>query len=234
MTALSPAEDLPHVLVVDDDRRIRTLLVSYLSGKGYRVSAAATAAEARRAMQGLAFDLMILDVMMPGESGVTFAANLRAEGNEVPILMLSARTDTQDRIKGLSNGSDDYLGKPFEPEELLLRMGNLLRRRKVQAPALRVARLGNCLFDVDTGVLTRAGAVVHLTGREKDILRQLVQNAGRPVSRVALQSNTADESARAVDVQINRLRQKIENDPGQPVLLQTVRGEGYCLYAESV
>lgn len=225
------ADALPHILVVDDDTRIRTLLATYLAGNGFRVSTAAQAAEARRAMAGLMFDLVILDVMMPGENGVDLAAALRAGGNDVPILMLSARTDAQDRIKGLQHGSDDYLGKPFEPEELLLRIRSLLKRR-TPAAALREARFGTCLFNTDTGTLMRSGEVVHLTGREKDILRQLVQQAGQPVARVALQGHAPDENARAVDVQINRLRQKIENDPSHPVFLQTVRGEGYCLFVE--
>lgn len=222
-----------HVLVVDDDRRIRELLVSYLASNGYRVSAAANAAEARRAMEGLAFDVMVLDVMMPGENGVAFAAALRAKGSDVPILMLSARTDSQDRIKGLAHGSDDYLGKPFEPEELLLRLKNLLRRRAPAASPLREARFGTCVFEMETGVLNRDGNPVHLTGREKDILRLLIQSAGQPVARLALQSPGVEETARAVDVQVNRLRQKIEVDPGHPVFLQTVRGEGYCLIVES-
>ena len=221
-----------HILVVDDDRRIRELLASYLSSNGYRVTAAANALEARRAMEGLAFDVIVLDVMMPGENGLDFAASLRAQTNGVPILMLSARSDAADRIKGLAQGSDDYLGKPFEPEELLLRLRNLVKRLEPANVAPRHARFGDCVFDVETGELHRGGERVHVTGRERDILRLLVQHAGHPVARAAFQPQGGDETARAIDVQVNRLRQKIEKDPGQPVYLQTVRGEGYCLYAE--
>ncbi len=221
----------PHILIVDDDRRIRALLASFLSGHAYRTTQAATAAEARGYMQGLSFDLIVLDVMMPGESGVTFAGNLRAEKNIVPILMLSARTDAADRIKGLAAGSDDYLGKPFEPEELLLRLRNLLRR---SAPAGNSGRMrfGAFVFVLETGELLRGDTRIHLTGREKDLLRLLLQHAGSPVSRGQLAAPGVEETARAVDVQINRLRQKIEFDPSAPLLLQTVRGEGYTLFAE--
>lgn len=225
-------DETHHILVVDDDRRIRELLVSYLANNGYRVTAAANAADARKAMAGLAYDVVVLDVMMPGENGLDFAASLRASANGVPILMLSARSDAADRIKGLAQGSDDYLGKPFEPEELLLRLRNLIKRAEPAKATSRLARFGDCVFDVETGELLRAGERVHVTGREREILRLLVQNAGQPVGRAAFQPQGGDETARAIDVQVNRLRQKIEKDPSQPVYLQTVRGEGYCLYAE--
>lgn len=226
--------DTAHILIVDDDRRIRALLETYLAGQGFRVTTAANAAEARERMRGLVFDLVILDVMMPGESGVSLAEALRASGQAIPILMLSARAESADRIKGLAAGSDDYLTKPFEPEELLLRLRNLLRRSGPVTPAIREAQFGDCLFDMVKGELWRAGEVVHLTGREKDLLRQLVLGSGRPVSRATLRGDGQEDAARAVDVQINRLRQKIENDPASPALLQTVRGEGYVLYVESV
>lgn len=226
--------DHPHILIVDDDRRIRALLETYLAEHGFRVTTAANAAEARERMRGLVFDLLILDVMMPGETGVSLAESLRAARQEVPILMLSARAESGDRIKGLAAGSDDYLTKPFEPEELLLRLRNLLRRSGPATPAIREAQFGDCLFDMIKGELWRAGEVVHLTGREKDLLRQLVLGNGRPVSRAELRGEGQEDAARAVDVQINRLRQKIEKDPANPTLLQTVRGEGYVLYVESV
>jgi two-component system, OmpR family, phosphate regulon response regulator OmpR len=225
-------DEAHHILVVDDDRRIRELLVSYLAGNGYRVTAAANAREARKAMAGLAYDVIVLDVMMPGENGLDFASSLRASLNAVPILMLSARSDAADRIKGLAQGSDDYLGKPFEPEELLLRLRSLTKRAVGAKSASRVVRFGDCEFDVETGALKRAGEQVHVTGREREILRLLVQNAGQPVARAAFQPQGSDETARAIDVQVNRLRQKIEKDPSQPIYLQTVRGEGYCLFAE--
>lgn len=223
-----------HILVVDDDRRIRALLETFLVNNGYRASVAASAAEARERLRGLLFDLIILDVMMPGESGVSLASGLRGDKQDIPILMLSALADGADRIKGLAAGSDDYLTKPFEPEELLLRVRNLLRRASPARPAMSEAQFGDCVFEMQKGELWRAGELVHLTGREKDMLRQLVQSAGKPVSRQDLRSEGQDESARAVDVQINRLRQKIEKDPANPALLQTVRGEGYILYVESV
>jgi two-component system, OmpR family, phosphate regulon response regulator OmpR len=226
-------EALPHVLVVDDDRRIRELLVSFLRTKGFRVTSAAQAVEARLALEGLAFDVIVLDVMMPGENGLAFAAHLRAIGNTVPILMLSARTDSSDRIEGLSVGSDDYLGKPFEPEELVLRLRNLLRRApSALAPPLKTVRFGGWHFDLDTGALSRGSEAARLTGREKDILRLLAATPGQVVPRALLQPDGADETARAIDVQVTRLRQKIETDPANPVHLQTVRGQGYCLFAE--
>jgi two-component system, OmpR family, phosphate regulon response regulator OmpR len=223
-----------HILVVDDDRRIRELLETYLVANGFRVTPAANAAEARQRMRGVVFDLLVLDVMMPGESGVSLAESLRAENHDIPILMLSARAESADRIRGLAAGSDDYLIKPFEPEELLLRARNLLRRTVTAVAAIKEAQFGDCIFDMQKGELWRAGEPVHLTGREKELLRQLVQGGGKPVSRSALRGTGQDEAARAVDVQINRLRQKIEKDPAVPMLLQTVRGEGYVLFVESV
>lgn len=221
-----------HILIVDDDRRIRELLATYLAGHGYRVTGCANAAEARKAMAVLAFDVIVLDVMMPGENGLAFAAHVREEGNPVPILMLSALTDAQDRIKGLAKGSDDYLGKPFEPEELLLRLRNLLRRIDVPAPHNRIIRFAEFLFDMESGDLQRGDERIHLTSREKDILRQLAQRSGEAVPRSDFLDAANGDGVRAIDVQINRLRQKIEKDPANPVHLQTVRGRGYCLYVE--
>jgi two-component system, OmpR family, phosphate regulon response regulator OmpR len=222
-----------HILVVDDDRRIRELLVAYLSTNGFRVTPAANAAEARRALQSISYDVMVLDIMMPGENGLNFATSLRAEGNNVPILMLSARTDTSDRILGLGAGSDDYLGKPFEPEELLLRLRNLLRRSQPKATPVKTVRFGDCVFEIAEGSLTKSGQAIRLSGREKDILRLLAMTPGQPVARAQLQSEGAAETARAIDVHVTRLRQKIETDPGIPIHLQTMRGQGYCLFASS-
>jgi two-component system, OmpR family, phosphate regulon response regulator OmpR len=226
-------DELPHILLVDDDRRIRQLLVSYLSSNGFRVTAAANAAEARKAMDGLEYDIVVLDIMMPGENGLSFATYLRGAGSAVPILMLSARSDTSDRIQGLATGSDDYLGKPFEPEELLLRLRNLLKRSAPKSQK-RAVRFGECVFELESGVLERDGEVLKLTGREKDILRLLAATPGQPVARATLQPEGSDETARAIDVQMTRLRQKIEKDPAIPVHLQTVRGQGYCLIAEPI
>jgi two-component system phosphate regulon response regulator OmpR len=225
-------EDLPHILVIDDDRRIRELLQSYLSENGFRVTLAPNAKAAREAMRGLAFDLLILDVMMPGETGRAFAESLRGNGTQVPILMLSALSDTEDRIAGLTAGSDDYLPKPFEPRELLLRAQNLLRRVATTAESRSEARFGECLFNMARGELRRNGEVIKLTTRERELMRILVQRAGQPVPRSELSGDGGEENARTVDVQINRLRQKIEEDPSNPIYLQTVRGTGYTLHVD--
>lgn len=225
------ANEAPHVLVVDDDRRIRDLLSVFLGNHGYRVTRAATAAEARRALLGLSYDALVLDVMMPGENGLSLAKALRDTGNTTPMLMLSALSEAKDRINGLSAGSDDYLVKPFEPEELLLRLQSLLRRVAPPAVSPRDVRFGDCLLNVETGELRKSGVVVHLTSRERDILRILGRAAGKTISRHALSPQELDEGARAIDVQITRIRQKIEDDPASPMHLQTVRGQGYCLQA---
>lgn len=226
------SEDKPHILVIDDDRRIRELLQSYLADNGFRVSVAQTAAVAREKMRGLAFDLLILDVMMPGETGTALAQALRGSQERVPILMLSALSEIEDRINGLMAGSDDYLPKPFEPRELLLRVQNLLRRAAPPADQRVDVRFGECLFNVPRGELRRNGEVVKLTTRERELLRLFIQNAGRPITRAELAPDGAEENARTVDVQINRLRQKIEEDPSNPVYLQTVRGAGYTLHVD--
>ncbi len=227
-------DDAAHILLVDDDRRIRELLTTYLKTNGFLVTAAGNAAEARRALEGLSFDIVVLDIMMPGENGLDFAASLRRVGNAVPILMLSARSDAADRIQGLATGSDDYLGKPFEPEELLLRLRNLLRRSLPRAVKINAVKFGDCVFEMEHGTLTCGAEVLKLTGREKDILRLLATHIGQPVSRAVLQPEGAAEDARAIDVQMTRLRQKIEPDPANPRYLQTVRGQGYCLFAEVI
>ena len=222
-------DDAPHLLVVDDDSRIRSLLARYLAQAGYRVSAASNAAEARQRMAALAFDLIILDVMMPGESGVDFSRNMRSAGTTTPILMLTARAGADDRIQGLEAGVDDYLPKPFEPRELALRIAAILRRAAAPAPAAPadVARFGACEFFCARGELRRAGEALRITDRERDILRALAAANGAPVARSALAGDAAHE--RTIDVQVTRLRRKIEDDPANPLLLQTVRGAGYRL-----
>jgi two-component system, OmpR family, phosphate regulon response regulator OmpR len=224
--------ETPHILLVDDDRRIRELLTTYLKTNGFLVTAASNVAEARLNMVGMAFDVMVLDIMMPGENGLALAASLREVGNTVPILMLSARSDASDRIQGLATGSDDYLGKPFEPEELLLRLRNLIKRSQPRAVKIAAVKFGNCIFEIENGTLSRGPDDVRLTGREKEILRLLAASMGQPVARSLLQPVGAAEDARAIDVQMTRLRQKIETDPANPKYLQTVRGQGYCLFAE--
>ncbi len=215
--------------MVDDDSRIRDLLARYLHDHGFRVTTAIDAAAARATMRSLSFDLLILDVMMPQESGLDFARSLRSE-SQVPILMLTARAEPEQRIEGLETGVDDYLAKPFDPRELLLRVSNVLRRGGT-APAGEV-RMGDFVFHVTRGELKRDGETVRLTERERDLLRYFAQRPGMPVSRHELAKDADSGGERAVDVQINRLRRKIENDPANPVYLQTVRGKGYILYPE--
>ena len=224
--------DESHILVVDDDRRIRELLKSFLQDHGYRVSMAASADEARKHMHSLSFELLILDVMMPGESGLNFIKYLRGEKSNVPVLMLSALSDPPDRIAGLSSGSDDYLSKPFEPQELLLRMQSLLRRSLPKPSPQKDLKFGDCTFNPVLGEILRAGKSVKLTTREKDILRLLSLRPGEAHSRMQLAQSGGEENERSVDVQINRLRQKIESDPANPKYLQTVRGAGYALFVD--
>jgi two-component system phosphate regulon response regulator OmpR len=229
--AAIPTDDAPHLLVVDDDRRIRALLSRFLLSKGYRVTVAETAAEARAKLGGLKFDLLILDVMMPGESGFELARAIRA-GSTVPILMLTARAETESRIAGLEIGADDYLAKPFEPRELSLRVANILKRAQPpSAPPAESLRFGAFVFHLVRGELRRGDDVVRLTDRERDMLRQLAAQPGETVPRQALAGAGDAVSERAVDVQVNRLRRKIERDPANPLFVQTVRGIGYRLVA---
>ncbi len=224
--------DGQHILVIDDDRRIRELIKSYLVENGFMVSVASSANEARERMRGILFDLLVLDIMMPGETGLQFTTSMRKSGKDIPVLMLSALADTDDRIAGLATGSDDYLVKPFEPRELLLRIKNLLRRSAVVALATTDVRFGNFQFNVARGELRKENELVRLTSGEKDLLRQLANRPGTPLSRLELSQPGAEDSARSVDVQINRLRQKIETDPTNPVYLQTIRGAGYALFVD--
>ncbi|HXD44105.1 MAG TPA: response regulator transcription factor [Pseudolabrys sp.] len=225
----SLADDAPHLLVVDDDRRIRDLLSRFLSSEGYRVSTADTAADARAKLQSLSFDLLVLDVMMPGENGFDFAQSLRTVST-VPILMLTARDAAESRIRGLEMGADDYLSKPFEPRELSLRIANILKRAQPAVPApMESVRFGPFVFHIGRGELRRGEDTVRLTDREREMLRILSATPGETVSRVALAGNGGSVSERAVDVQVNRLRRKIERNPADPLFVQTVRGLGYRL-----
>jgi two-component system phosphate regulon response regulator OmpR len=226
-----PPDDAPHLLVVDDDRRILELLSRFLSDHGYRVTTANNASEARARLGGFAFDLLVLDVMMPGESGIDLARSIRTE-SKVPILMLTARSEPVDRIAGLEIGADDYVGKPFEPRELLLRIGGILRRsEQPSARAIEIAHFGEFEFHLGRGELIREGKPVRITDREREMLRVLAARSGETVPRQALSAPGLNASERAVDVQINRLRRKIERDPTDPVYLRTVRGIGYQLIA---
>jgi len=226
--ALLP-DDAAHVLVVDDDRRIRDLLSRYLQREGYRVTTAKNASDARAKLDGLAFDLLILDVMMPGETGFELAKSVR-QTSQVPILMLTARAEAESRINGLEIGADDYMAKPFEARELSLRIANILKRAQPPpTPAAESVRFGPFVFHISRGELRRGDELIHLTDREKDILRLLAAQPGETVPRLSLAGNGAAAGERAVDVQVNRLRRKIESDPANPLFVQAVRGIGYRL-----
>src|SRR5215469_11257229 len=226
-----PADDAPHILLVDDDRRIRDLLSRFLAGEGYRVTTAMSASDARAILNGLHFDLLILDVMMPGETGFDLARFIR-QSSTVPIVMLTARHEAEARIEGLQIGADDYVAKPFEPRELALRIGNILKRAAPPPPAEAQAQVafGPYVYHLGRGELREGEQVIHLTDRERDMLRILAVSPGETVPRGALTGN-GSVNERAVDVQINRLRRKIERDPANPLFLQAVRGIGYRLVA---
>ena len=226
-----PADDAPHLLVVDDDTRIRNLLKQFLSENGFRITVAGAAAEARRKLEGLDFDLLILDVMMPGESGVDLTRSLR-HAKDVPILMLTALSETDSRISGLEAGADDYLPKPFDPRELILRVNNILRRGGPPAtPKVEQIVFGPYTFQIARRELKKSGVAIKLTDREQDILSVFAQRAGETIPRHELVGDGSEVGERTIDVQINRLRRKIERDPANPLFLQAVRGVGYRLVA---
>ncbi|MBE7210202.1 MAG: response regulator [Gluconacetobacter diazotrophicus] len=222
-----------HVLVVDDDPRLRSLLQRYLSEQNFRVSTAGSAAEARSLLAALLPDLLVLDVTMPGETGLQLTLALRREGLDMPILLLTARGEPEDRIAGLEAGADDYLGKPFEPRELLLRLRALLRRLPSPAPTenARPVRLGRMEFDPVRGLLSGADGPVRLTGGESALLAVLARRPGEVLSReqIARTLEMDEAGERAIDVQVTRLRRRIELDPREPRFLHTVRGRGYVL-----
>lgn len=215
----------PHVLVVDDDARLRELLRRYLADNGFLVATASDAAAARAKLSGLRFDVIVLDLMMPGESGLAFAGTLR-QTDDIPILMLTAMDAVEDRIAGLESGADDYLVKPFEPRELVLRLNAVLRR--TSPIASDPIGFGPYLFDPGSGELRQDGHVIALTTAETGLLRALTATVGSAVSRERL-GVISRVAERSVDVQINRLRRKVEPDPRNPRYLVTVRGEGYAL-----
>ncbi len=218
----------PHILVVDDDTRLRQLLRRFLMENSYRVTTASDAKEAGKHLLNLTFDLIVLDVMMPGQNGYDFAAELR-KTSDVPILMLTAKGEPEDRIEGLEQGVDDYLSKPFEPRELLLRIGSVMRRTLPPLEGGGEVKLGACRFNAERGELWRGDRPVRLTSSEIALLRLLASSPGRPFSRSKLSHQTGAGLERSVDVQITRLRRKIEVDPKAPIYLQTVRGVGYML-----
>ena len=222
--------EAPHLLVVDDDDRLRSLLKRFLSGAGFRVTVAPDAVTARKLMQGVNFDLAILDVMMPGEDGFSLLAGIRETGN-LPVVLLTARDGLQSRIEGFQLGADDYIIKPFEPEELSLRIGAILRRSANDLDAQPIVMSG-LSFDIAKGDLRRGDRRVYLTESETQLLVLLAQCVGEPISRSMLAEHGDLGSERSVDVQVTRLRRKIEPDPREPTHLQTVRGVGYRLVAD--
>jgi two-component system phosphate regulon response regulator OmpR len=231
---MSGQEDPAHILVVDDDARLRALLQRFLTEQGFRVSTAENAATARAALADMAFDLLVLDVMMPGETGLELTAALRAEGQEVPILMLTARGAPDDRIAGLEQGVDDYLAKPFDPRELALRIRTILRRA-APAPAaphsLAPMQIGNRWFDIERAELRGPDGIIRLTGGEAALLQALARRPGEILSRedIGEALGTPDAGERAIDVQVTRLRRKVEPDPREPRFIQTIRHRGYVL-----
>lgn len=220
-----------HLLVVDDDDRIRELLKEFLAREGYRVTGAAHAAAAKRLVELIEFDLIVLDVMMPGETGLDLTTWVRekALASKTPILLLTARGEPEDRIEGLSRGADDYMSKPFDPRELALRIDAILRRTGGKPLTPREIKLGEAVFDMERLELSRDGKPQRLTEAEAQLLKTLAIHAHAPVERMTLSPDTADITGRAVDVQVTRLRRKLESDPKNPRYLQTVRGVGYML-----
>jgi two-component system phosphate regulon response regulator OmpR len=230
---MSSAE-APHLLVVDDDARLRALLQRFLAEQGFRVTVAADAAAARKSLSSLSFDLVVLDVMMPGESGIELTESLRREGFEVPILMLTARGAPDDRVAGFESGVDDYLGKPFDPRELALRIRTILRRATPPPPAELPSgpvQLGTRWFDPQRAELHGPEGPIRLTGGETALLMALAARVGEVLSReeIATALGTPEAGERAIDVQVTRLRRKVEPDPREPRFVQTVRHRGYVL-----
>jgi len=234
------ATDPAHILVVDDDQRLRDLLKRFLSNAGFRVSTAADTADADSLQQSLEFDLIVLDVMMPGENGRDYATRLRKIGSQIPILMLTAMGEAADRIAGLQSGVDDYLNKPFEPEELVLRIQAIMRRTNTTSPQPQQQTnapteksgpilLGHCKFDPARGRLIKNDKPVKLTESEATLLTILAERAPLPIPRGELAALLGTGQDRSVDVQITRLRRKIEPDTRDPQYLKTVRGLGYAL-----
>ncbi|MEK9978098.1 MAG: response regulator [Paracoccaceae bacterium] len=224
-----------HLLIVDDDQRIRELLQKYLMRNGFMVSIARDAAQAKRLLKGLAFDLIVLDIMMPEQDGLSLTRELR-ETIDTPILLLTARNEVEDRISGLEAGADDYLPKPFEPKELLLRIHAILRRMPEVAPpedTPKMLSLGATRYDVQKGELWEGDTQIRLTSTESELMRIFSKNIGQALSRMDLVTQMGREDGnsqdRAIDVQITRLRKKIETNPKEPRYLQTVRGSGYML-----
>lgn len=233
-TDLTHYAERPHILVVDDDERLRELIRRFLHEQGLVVATASHAAEAKQILANYVFDLMVLDVMMPGQSGVAFTKEMRAVDKSLPVLLLTARGEADDRISGLEAGADDYLPKPFEPRELLLRINAILRRVPKPLTQTGPIKLGPWLYDITRDELRQGDAVMKLTGMEANLLRIFAQDVGKPLTREQVAERSKGQvSDRTVDVQVTRLRRKIESDPKNPRLLVTVRGEGYMLIPDT-
>ncbi len=221
-------ETTPHLLIIDDDRRLRRLIKKYLSDNGFQISEAANSEETKSLLELFQFSLLIMDVMMPGQNGQDLTKELRTNGFDTPILMLTAMGDIDNRISGLEAGADDYLSKPFDPKELLLRINNILKRQKQQETSVEIY-FGDCCYNPKNHRLTQNDIPVLLTSAELELLKILVQKAGQTVTREDLSAMLETDNERAVDVQITRLRKKIETDIKKPLCIQTVRGQGYML-----
>lgn len=219
-----------HILVIDDDTRLRTLLGRFLEENNFHVALAKDTVEARKAMEEMKFDLLTVDVMMPGENGLDFTLALR-QNSKIPVIMLTARGEFDDRIKGLEAGADDYLQKPFEPKELLLRINNILKRVGTVSAAPDLCNFGEFTFNLAESRLKKGNEFIHITDSEAKILNLLCKEKGTPVSREKLSSLCGGIDDRSIDVQITRLRKKIEQNPKQPNYLQTVRNFGYVIYS---
>jgi len=225
--------DLPHILIVDDDKRILQLINDYLIKNNFRISTADNALKAREKIENIEFDLIILDIMMPGESGLKLTDTLKKNNFKTPILLLSALGNADDRIKGLEIGANDYLAKPFEPKELLLRMKNLIKKNKYNKQKTKIVKFGPYTFNLKKEILKKNGKIFILTSSEAKLLYILAKNDGKPIIRYNLSKIlNIPNTSRALDVQITRLRNKIENNKKFPTYIQTVRGRGYILKIE--
>ena len=225
--------DLPHILIVDDDKRILQLINDYLIKNNFRISTADNALKAREKIENIEFDLIILDIMMPGESGLELTDTLKKNNFKTPILLLSALGNADDRIKGLEIGANDYLAKPFEPKELLLRMKNLIKKNKYNKQKTKIVKFGPYTFNLKKEILKKNGKIFILTSSEAKLLYILAKNDGKPIIRYNLSKIlNIPTTSRALDVQITRLRNKIENNKKFPTYIQTVRGRGYVLKIE--
>lgn len=223
---------LGHLLIVDDDKGIRTLLAKYLNESGYTISTASSVKECEQLLGEFVFDLIILDVMMPNETGISFIQRYKNK-LKTPVIMLSALGNIDDRIDGLKSGADDYLAKPFEPEELLLRIQNLLKRSTTFTTKNEYS-FGDYIYQAEIGNLSKSGEFVHLTQTEKNLLNKFTTTPGVIISREDILKDLSESNERTIDTQIARLRNKIENDPKRPVHLQTIRGSGYVLWAKAI